>query len=166
MECAQSVGIDLPLASVSGGVWSELSTGDGFQGHLYARGRTTNDYSWWPTFIPARPVTTLDVHSFLKSDGQFDVALRGEYGWDFPSGRQSMVGEFDLSNEAFTLQGTMVAGSDQVSVGGVVTKDATTLYVKPPQSLLDDVQKRINDEVFSRIDDAQKAWEDLKKATW
>lgn len=159
------VGIDLPLASVSGGVWSEVSTGDGFQGHLYARGRTTNDYSWWPTFIPARPVTTLDVHSFLKSDGQFDVALRGEYGWDFPDGRQSMVGEFDLSNDAFTLQGTMVAGADQLAVGGVVTKDSTTLYVKPPQVLLDGVQQSVNDEVFTRIADAQKAWEDLKKAT-
>ncbi len=159
------VGIDLPLASVSGGVWSELSTGDGFQGHLYARGRTTNDYSWWPTFIPARPVTTLDVHSFLKSDGEFDVALRGEYGWDFPAGRQSMIGEFDLSNEAFTLQGTMVAADDSMSVGGVVTKDATTLYVEPPQGLLDGVQKQVNDEVFSRIDEAQKAWENLQKAT-
>ncbi len=159
------VGIDLPLASVSGGVWSELSTDDGFQGHLYARGRTTNDYSWWPTFIPARPVTTLDVHSFVKSDGQFDVALRGEYGWDFPAGRQSMIGEFDLSNEAFTLKGTMVAASDSLSVGGEVTRDATTLYVEPPQSLLDAVSQRVNSEVFSRIDEAQKAWENLQKAT-
>jgi hypothetical protein len=159
------VGIDLPLASVSGGVWSELSTGDGFQGHLYARGRTTNDYSWWPTFIPARPVATLDVHSFVKSDGQFDVALRGEYGWDFPAGRQSMIGEFDLSNEAFTLEGTMVAADDSLSVGGVVTREATTLYVQPPQELFDGVSKRVNDEVLSRIDEAQKAWENLQKAT-
>jgi hypothetical protein len=159
------VGVDLPLATVSGGVWRELSTSDGFQGHIYARGRTTQDYSWWPTFIPARPVQVLDVRAFVKSTGAFDVGLRGEYGWDFPAGRQSMIGEFDLSDEAFTLEGTMVAADDSLSVGGVVTRDATTLYVQPPQALFDGVAQRVNDEVLPRIAEAQEAWENLEKAT-
>jgi hypothetical protein len=159
------VGIDLPLAAASGGVWGELSTDRGFQGHAYVRGRTTQDYSWWPGFIPARPVTELDVQGFVKSDGDFDVALEGEYGWDFPGGRQSMAGSFELRPDAMTLQGSFHAAADTLAVGGVVTRDATTLFVQPPQSLLDGVADRVNQEVMPRIDEAQKAWENLQKAT-
>jgi hypothetical protein len=158
-------GIEVPLAGASGGVWSDVSTDQGFQGHVYARGRTTQDYSWWPSFIPARPVTELDVDAFVKSDGTFEVGAEGEYGWDFPDGVQSMAGKFVFRPDSLALEGTFQDGDVTLSVGGRVTRDATTLLVQPPQQLLDAISNQVNDEVLPRISDAQKAWENLEAAT-
>lgn len=159
------VGIDIPIADGSGGVWAEAGIQGGFGAHAYAKGMTSRDSSWWPALIPARPVTQLDVEAYVTQVGEFNVDLAGEFGWDLPAGRQSMAGSFTLTNDAMTLAGAIRDGNVLLNATGVVTKAATTLYVEPPQALLDRIGGSVNDSLLPRISEAQAKWDDLKRAT-
>lgn len=159
------VGLEIPLASGSGGVFSELSTTDLFRGHAYVRGVTHSNESWWPSFIPARPQAALETQAYLTHEGDFEAALSGEYGWELPNGLYLMRGSFDLTNDAMTLRGEVNADGDALALAGRVTKDATMVWIEPPASLLESVSQSVNDEVLPRIDEAQRRWEDLKQAT-
>lgn len=162
------VGISLPLASASGGVWAESSAQsapDDFQGYAYAQGETTDDVSWWPTFIPIKPASSVAARSYLTHEGAFQIALEGTYGWEFPDGVQAMGGVFDLSNEAMLLQGRVVEGDIEYAVEGQVTEDRTRASFQPPSELTDEIAGAVNDEVLPRIDEAEQAWNDLQDAT-
>ena len=159
------VGLDIKLASASGGVRAEASSQAGFSGYAFARGATSRDFSWWPTFIPARPATELDAQARIESSGRFQVFLRGEYGWDFPAGRQSMAGSFELTDKAMTLSGAIRDGAANLNLTGVVTAPSTTVFIQPPPALLQQIHDDVNKQVLPRIKDAQTAWGNLKKAT-
>lgn len=159
------VGITLPLASASGGVWSELGVQDLFNGYAYAQGETSQDFSWWPQFMPVKPASSLGALTYVTSEGAFEVKLEGTYGWEFADGLQAMSGVFDLSNDAMLLEGTLVDGDVEWVVGGQVTSAATRAYFQPPPQLLDEIAADVNDEVLPRIDEAEKAWDDLQEAT-
>lgn len=159
------VGIALPLASASGGVWAEASVQDVFQGYAYAQGETTDDLSWWPQFVPIKPASSLAARTYLTHEGAFQIALEGTYGWEFPDGLQTMSGVFDLSNEAMLLEGRVVSGDIEYALGGQVTEAWTRAYFQPPQQLMDEIASEVNDEVLPRIDEAEKAWNDLQEAT-
>jgi hypothetical protein len=158
-------GIEVPLAAASGGMWREISTRDVFRGHAYVNGVTTNDQSWWPTFIPARPVQTLKVRSLVKSTGEFEVFLAGEYGWDLPSGRHSMSGEFSLTQDSMRVKGTSRAGTTELSLLGAVTREETRVGIAPPTTMLESIRGDVMQEVDARVAEAEKAWDDLQKAT-
>ena len=159
------VGLDIPLAEASGGMWRESSTRDVFRGHAYVNGMTSSDRSWWPAFIPVKPANSLVTRAAIESSGNFEVYLRGEYGWDLPTGKASMSGEFTLTPDAMTVKGTVTAGSDELSLIGSVTKAATSVGIAPPQSLLDGIHTLVLAEVNDRVEEAEKAWNDLQKAT-
>jgi len=158
------VGIEMPLAEGSGGVWREVSVQDIFQGHAYLKG-ISSELDWWPTFIPAKPATELEVSGFIKSDGNFDITLHGQFGWQLPSGTHAMSGDFKLDLEHMLISGAVQDGKDVMRLTGNVTADATTVSVEPPQSLLDGISARVNGELDDRIADAQAAWEELQDAT-
>ncbi|MGH7620007.1 MAG: hypothetical protein ACREPM_22565 [Gemmatimonadaceae bacterium] len=159
------VGLEIPIADGSGGVWAEASLQGGFAGHAYATGMTSRDDSWWPAFIPARPVTELDAEAYITSDAAFKVGLAGRFGWAFPDGDQAMSGGFSLTNDSLTLTGGFEDAAVQFAVTGVVTKAATTVFVQPPPQLLDRISSDVTATVMTRIDAAQKAWDKLEKAT-
>ena len=158
------VGIALPIASASGGVWGEASVQDVFNGYAYAAGATA-DFSWWPEFIPATPVSSLEALAYVTSEERFQVGLEGTYGWAFPAGEQSMTGVFDLSNDGMFLEGSVVSGDIEYVLAGHVTETATRAWFEPPQQLLDDIAGEVNAEVLPRIDEAEQAWNDLQDAT-
>jgi len=158
-------GIEIPIASASGGVRAVAGTATGFNGYAFARGMTSRDDTWWPAFIPARPVTELDVQSRVESNGNFQVFLGGEFGWELPAGRQSMSGSFDLTNEALTLTGAIKDGTVNLNITGVVTAPSTRVFIQPPPALLAAIHKTVNDQVLTQIAGAQKAYNDLVKAT-
>lgn len=158
------VGIALPIASASGGVWGEASVQDVFSGYAYAAGATA-DFSWWPEFIPAKPASSLETLAYVTSEQQFELGLEGTYGWEFPAGEQSMTGVFNLSNDGMFLEGRVVADEIEYALGGHVTEAATRVWIEPPQQLLDDIAGEVNDEVLPRIDEAEQAWNDLQEAT-
>lgn len=160
------LGIEIPIAAGSGGVWGEVSTETGFAGHAYLSGETASNASWWPAFIPVRPIATLDVESFIESDGNFEVSLAGEYGWELMAGNtRTMGGSFQLAPDAMTLTGTLRDGDVTLEIIGRVMSDATTVSVTPPPQLLAAIASSVNEELGSAIEDAQNAWEDLQKAT-
>ncbi|MGH7467134.1 MAG: hypothetical protein ACRENP_04025 [Longimicrobiales bacterium] len=159
------VGLEIPIAGGSGGVWAEASMQNIFRGHAYASGKTSRDASWWPAFIPARPIIGLDVQAMLKSNGDFKVGLAGEYGWQLPTGTHAMRGSFELTPNAMTLTGAIQDGAVALSITGKVTKAATTVFVVPPRQLLDAVSTQVNSELGPRIANAQRAYDNLKKAT-
>jgi len=159
------VGIGLPLASASGGVWMEASTEDVFRGYTYASGETSDDDSWWPSFIPVKPSASLATHSYVTSDGEFQIELEGGYGWEFPGEKEHMSGIFRLNNDAMLLEGTVESEDITYSVGGQVTSASTRAYFQPPQELLDELATAVNDEVLPRIEEAEAAYEDLQAAT-
>lgn len=158
------VGISLPIASASGGVWGEAAVQGGFSGYAYAAGATA-DFSWWPDFIPARPVSALDARAYVTSEETFEVGLEGTYGWEFPAGEQSMSGAFTLGNDGMFLEGSVVSGDVEFVVGGHVTEATTRAWFDPPQELLDEIAGQVNDEVLPRIEEAEQAWQDLQEAT-
>jgi hypothetical protein len=159
------VSFEIPIADASGGIRAEAGTHTGFNGFLFAKGMTSRDDSWWPAFIPARPVLELDAHTRVESDGTFEVFLAGEYGWDFPSGRESMSGSFEITEQAMTLAGAMQDGDVELAVTGVVTGASTTVFVTPPPELLSLIHSEVSGEVMGKVDEAQQAWESLKEAT-
>jgi hypothetical protein len=161
------VGISLPLASASGGVWAELGSvqDPSLQAYAYAQGETSEDHSWWPEFIPAKPASRLAARTYVVEDGSFEVNVEGTYGWEFPDGLQAMSGVFNLSNEAMLLEGKLIDGEIEWVVGGKVTTAATRVYIEPPQQLLDEIASVVNDEVLPRIEEAETAWNDLQDAT-
>jgi hypothetical protein len=158
-------GIELPLVGTSGGIWGEGGTDGVFRGHLFLRGKTTNDFSWWPTFIPARPIAELDGDAFVTHTGDFSVGLEGRYGWRFADGDQTMAGGFRFDPDALTLRGTISGPELDFPSTGEVTEDATRLDVAPPETLLDAVATEVNDRVLPRIEEARSAWEELQQAT-
>lgn len=159
------VGINIPIAGGSGGVWAEASTQDLFEGHAYAVGTTSRDASWWPAFIPARPVTQLDAAAFVKSDGEFDVNLHGEFGWQIAAATHAMSGGFELTPGGLTLTGAIEDGDATFAITGQVAKDSTTVTVRPPPQLTDSIGARVNAQLDTAIASAQKAWNDLQQAT-
>jgi len=159
------VGITIPIAGGSGGVWAEVNTTDIFQGHAYAVGSTSRDASWWPAFIPARPVTQLDAAAFVKSDGDFDVNLQGEFGWQIATATHAMSGGFELKPSGLTLTGAIQDGDATFGITGQVQKDSTTVSVSPPRQLMDSIGARVNAQLDTAIASAQKAWDDLQQAT-
>jgi hypothetical protein len=159
------VGLEIPLADASGGVKAEAGTQSGFNGYAFIKGLTSRDDSWWPAFIPARPVTEMDVQARVESSGDFQAFVAGEYGWEFPAGRQSMSGSFELTDDAMTLSGAIQDGTVNFNVTGRVTAQSTTVFVQPPPELLQQLHGVVNDRVISEIDDAEKAWNDLQEAT-
>jgi hypothetical protein len=158
------VGIEMPLAEGSGGLWREVSVQDIFQGHAYIKG-VSSELDWWPTFIPVKPAHELQVSGFVKSDGDFGIDLHGQYGWELPSGTHAMSGDFQLDPEHMLISGAVQSGEDVMRLTGNVTADATTVSVEPPQSLLDGISARVNGELDDRINEAQEAWEELQDAT-
>ncbi|MGK7311859.1 MAG: hypothetical protein ACN0LA_06420 [Candidatus Longimicrobiales bacterium M2_2A_002] len=158
-------GIEIPIGEGSGGYWREVSTGGDFAGEAYVNGLTTDDYSWWPTFIPATPVTQLQTSGFIKDNGDFAIDLAGEFGWDLPDGRHSMSGFFGLSPNAMTLGGAITSADITFDVTGRVTADVTTVSTAPPPELLDLIDTGVSAEIDERFAEAQKAWEDLQQAT-
>jgi len=158
-------GFEIPIASASGGVKAVASTQAGFNGFAFARGMTSRDDSWWPVFIPTRPVTELDAQTRVESNGTFQVYLGGEFGWELPNGRQTMSGSFDLTDQAMTLKGGIQDGAITLNVTGVVTTPSTRVFIEPPPALLAAISKTVNDQVGPQIAGAQKAYDDLVKAT-
>lgn len=158
------VGISLPLASASMGVWTEASVQDVFTGYAYAAG-ATSDFSWWPQFIPIKPASSLDVLAYVTSEADFEVGIEGTYGWEFPAGEQSMTGVFNLSNDGMLLEGQVVSGEVEFALGGRVTEADSRIYFQPPQQLLDEIAGEVNDEILPRIEEAEQAWNDLQEAT-
>ncbi|MDX1647342.1 MAG: hypothetical protein R3304_09375 [Longimicrobiales bacterium] len=159
------VGISVPLASASGGVWAEASVQDVFSGYAYAQGETSQDHSWWPDFVPVRPASSLDAVTYVTHEGTFRVGLEGTYGWAFPDGTEAMAGAFDLSNDAMLLEGRIVSGEVEYALAGRVTTATTEVSVEPPQRLLDEIAGSVNDEVLPRIEEAEAAWNDIQEAT-
>lgn len=159
------VGISVPLGSASGGVWAEASVQDVFNGYAYSQGRTTEDDSWWPDFIPVKPVNSLAARSYVTSEGAFDVSLEGTFGLEFPDGSQTMTGVFDLNNAAMLLEGRVVSGDIEYALGGQVTTDSTRVFFQPPPQLLEQIASAVNDEVLPRIEEAEATWNDLQDAT-
>ncbi|MDX1567094.1 MAG: hypothetical protein R3223_04785 [Longimicrobiales bacterium] len=159
------VGIALPLASASGGVWMEASTEDVVRGYTYASGETSNDDSWWPSFIPVKPSASLGTHSYVTSAGEFQIELEGGFGWEFPGEKEHMSGLFRLNNDAMLLEGTVESEDISYTLGGQVTSASTRAYFQPPQELMDELATAVNDEVLPRIEEAEAAWEDLQAAT-
>jgi hypothetical protein len=160
------VGLEIPIADGSGGVRVDASTQGGVSGYAFARGKTAATNSWWPAFIPARPVREMETQARIESDGRFRVRVDGEYGWDFPSGRQAMVGSFELTDQAMTLAGAIRADSAvSLRVAGRVTAASTTVTIEPPALLTEQIQRDVNAQVLPQIAAAQKAWADLEKAT-
>jgi hypothetical protein len=159
------VGLEIPIASGSGGVRGEGSSQSGLNGYAFARGKTSRDDSWWPAFIPARPVTEMDVQARVESSGSFQVFLGGEFGWDLPAGRQAMAGSFDLTSQAMTLKGAIKDGTVNLNITGVVTAPSTRVFIEPPPALLAAIHRDVNDKVLVQIAAAQTAYENLKKAT-
>jgi hypothetical protein len=158
------VGISLPLASASGGVWFEAST-SGLQGHAYASGETDQGIDWWPSFLPVKPAVSLSTHSYVSSEGPFQLNLEGTYGWEFPDGEESMTGVANLANDGMRLEGISRSGDIEWVIGAHLTTDQTRAYVQPPQELLDEIGSAVNDEVLPKIDEAEAAWNDLQDAT-
>ncbi|MEZ4425659.1 MAG: hypothetical protein R3E98_19855 [Gemmatimonadota bacterium] len=158
------VGLEIPLGRASGGVFGSASLQNGLGAHAYVRGETA-DFSWWPTFLPVKPASSLDVEGFVQSTGAFGISLEGQYGWQFPFGTAAYTGRFSMSPDSIGLTGGLVAGTQTFEVSGGITNRATSLDIKPPTALVDlmtaDVQARISDEIAS----AEKAWNDLQKAT-
>lgn len=159
------VGISLPLASASSGVWAEASVQDVFTGYYYTQGQTSEDLSWWPTFIPVKPASALAANAHVTSEGAFEVGLSGTYGWEFPSGSQTMSGVFDLNNDAMLLEGRVVSGDVEFALGGQITEAQSRAYFQPPQQLMDEITSTVNDEVLPRIEEAEAAWNDVQEAT-
>lgn len=158
------VGIALPLASASGAVWMEAGT-SGARGYAYASGETDQDLDWWPSFLPVKPAHSLATHSYVTSEGAFQVRLEGTYGWEFPSGPQTMTGVFDLANDGMLVEGRVNSGDVEFALAGRLTTDATRAWVEPPQQLLDEIAGSVNDEILPRIEEAEQAWNDLQEAT-
>jgi hypothetical protein len=159
------VGISLPLASASSGVWGEASIQDVFTGYYYTQGQTSEDLSWWPSFIPVKPANALAANAHVTSEGAFEVGLAGTYGWEFPDGLQTMGGVFNLSNDGMLLEGRVVSGDVEYALGGQVTEDETRVYFQPPDQLMDEIASTVNDEVLPRIEEAEAAWNDVQEAT-
>jgi hypothetical protein len=158
-------GIEIHIAEASGGIKAEAGTQTGFNGYAFARGMTSRDLSWWPAFLPARPVRELEVQARIESSGGFRVLTTGEYGWDFPAGRAAMTGSFELTNQAMTLKGSTTGAPVNLNLTGVVTLPSTTLFIEPPPELLAIIHKDVNDQVLAQIAGAQKAYDDLTRAT-
>jgi len=158
-------GLEIPIGEGSGGMRRQLSTRGEFHGHAYVNGMTTNDFSWWPTFIPARPASSLRTSGFLMSSGDFDITIAGQYGWDLPTGRQAMRGSFNLMPSAMTLTGEVQNADITWGLRGTVTKDATTVAYLPPQQILDGIRPALDAEVGRRVADADAAWNNLQDAT-
>ncbi len=159
------VGVEIPIAEGSGGLWREVSAQDVFQGHAYVNG-LTSDLDWWPTFIPAAPVAALQTSAFIRSDGTFDVNVAGEFGWNLPSGGgKALTGYFDFAPDALTLGGTVRDDATVYNITGRVTKETTSVAIAPPQAILDQVSSGVNDELDDRIAAAEEAWNNLQDAT-
>ena len=158
-------GIVIPVADGSGGIFADASTAEGLKGHAYGVGVSTRDFSWYPSFSPAKPASTLDVEAFVTDQGRFEVGLAGQYGWEFPAGVVGMGGAVSLSDEAFGVSGSILSAADTFGVSALVTVDSTVATLDYPSSLTEAVTTNINDEVLPRIDSAQAAWEDLEEAT-
>jgi hypothetical protein len=159
------VGLEIPIADASGGILGEGSSEGPFRGHAYARGMTSRDDSWWPAFIPARPITELDARARVESSGSFEVRLGGAYGWDLPGGRQTMEGAFELTDKAMTLAGAIRDGTVDLNLTGVVTARSTTVRIDPPPALIRAIDAAVNARVMAEIRDAETAWNDVQKAT-
>lgn len=159
------VGITLPVASASGGIWYEARTDGTLLGHAYAAGSTGRDFSWWPQFIPLKPASHLATESYVSSDGGFKVELQGTYGWEFPGEQQSLTGVFSLANDGMTVEGITDSNGVIFKIGAHVTTASTRAYFDPPAELTDEIAGEVNRQVLPRIEEAEKAWNDLQKAT-
>jgi hypothetical protein len=157
-------GVGIPLADASGGYLHELSVQGGFEGHAYAVGATA-DFSWWPTFLPMKPASELEVSAFATDELDYGVEMAGQYAFEFPDGVYGMAGSFSIENERNTWSGQVLGGGDTWGVGGEATTDMSTLYLTPPQALLDALTPDVNDQILPRIEEAEEAWEDLQAAT-
>jgi hypothetical protein len=157
-------GVGIPLADASGGYLHELSVQGGLGGHAYAAG-VTADFSWWPTFLPMKPASQLEVSAFATDQLDYGVEMAGQYAFEFPDGVHGMAGSFSIENERNTWSGQVLGGGDTWGVGGEATKDMSTLYLTPPQALLDALSPDVNDQILPRIEEAEAAWEDLQAAT-
>jgi hypothetical protein len=159
------VGVEIPIAEGSGGMWREVSAQAIFQGHAYVNG-LTSELDWWPAFIPAAPVASLQTSAFIKSDGDFDVTVAGEFGWNLAAGGgNAWAGYFNFAPEALTLAGTVRDDETVFNIEGRVTKETTSVSTQPPQEILDGVSSGVTAELDDRIAEAEQAWNDLQEAT-
>jgi len=158
------LGIQLPLASASAGVFGEASIQSGLGAHAYLKG-TSADFSWWPTFLPFKPAHQLSTEAFVTSAGDFTVELEGQYGWELPFGTAAMTGRFRLAPDSLGLTGGVVAGGETLELSGGVTSRATSIDIKPPASLISLVGSDVNARVEKEIEGAQAAWDSLQAAT-
>lgn len=161
-----AVTFSIPIADASGGIRAVAGAGGtGVDSHVYAKGVTPDDDSWWPAFIPTRPLLQLDAQMRVNSDETYQVLLAGEFGFDFPQERESLAGSFEVTHEAMTFTGTFRDGDIVIPATGVVTQESTTAYLQPPPELLSLIHDQVNEDVMGRIDEAQAAWENLREAT-
>lgn len=160
-----SFGFSIPLAEGSGGVFSEASVQQGFDGHAYVRAKTSDDRSWWPTFLPIRPANDLEVSGFLQSNGDFAIDMAGQYGLDGVTGPVTMNGAFHVGNDVASLTGGVTVGEDRLQLTGEVSDISTTVSIAPPQSILDGIADEVNERLASTIADARAAWDSVQQAT-
>jgi hypothetical protein len=159
------VGVEIPIAEGSGGVWSEVSVQEVFEGHAYVSG-LTSELDWWPSFIPAAPVASLRTSAFIRSDLDFDVTVAGEFGWNLAAGGgNAWTGYFNFAPEALTLGGSVRDDDTVFDIEGRVTKETTSVSTRPPQEILDLVSAGVTGELDHRIAEAERAWNDLQEAT-
>ncbi|MCI0452464.1 MAG: hypothetical protein L0Z51_08765 [Candidatus Latescibacteria bacterium] len=159
------VGVEIPIAEGSGGLWGEASVQEIFQGHAYVSG-LTSELDWWPAFIPAAPVASLRTSAFIRSDLDFDVTVAGEFGWNLAAGGgNAWTGYFNFAPEALTLGGSVRDDDIVFDIEGSVTKETTSVSTRPPQEILDLVSAGVTGELDDRIAEAEQAWNDLQEAT-
>jgi hypothetical protein len=111
-------------------------------------------------------VAALRTSGFVRSDGDFDVSVAGEFGWNLPAGGgKALTGSFHFAPDALTLGGTVRDDATVYNVAGRVTRTTTSVAIEPPQAILDRVSNGVTAELDDRIAAAEQAWNDLQEAT-
>jgi hypothetical protein len=156
--------LNVPISEASGAIVAVPGPDGNFVGKASINSVAGREEHWWPDFLPVKSGIQSRSTGFIMQDGTFSRVYTGEFHLQLPSRMIKFDGEAQLTNEDFTIAGSVVRNDLTWAVAAALLKNQTEYVVKQPEIVLSNINTYVDAEIDSVFDDVERARQDLEQA--
>lgn len=149
LSVASFVTFEIPMGEASAAFSVQADTHSGLQAQAFVNGLLAPDLSWWPKFLPLKPLGQLRTSGFVKESGDFDITMEGNIGIEVPNKIIQAAGKISARKDTFQMAGFVQQGSERWGAEALFLKDETHMTAIPPNDLLNGLDGFVSHKIDS-----------------
>ncbi len=156
--------LNVPISEASGAIVAVPGPDGNFVGKASINSVAGREEHWWPDFLPVKSGSQMRSSGFVMQDGTFSRVYTGEFHLQLPSRMIKYDGEAQLTNEDFTITGSVIRDDLTWAITARLLKNQTEYLVKQPAIVLSNINTHVDAGIDSVFEDIERARQDLEQA--